>query len=174
MTARHFQRDFLPGDLIGFSRPSIRDWALQVGGLAFPYVWPFDIMGIAGLSNIGLVCHNQVYVDNWGVAEPVLDIPWSLDYITKLSWENIYAFPGRVWHIPLSRELYNHEAARLNRLVVSCVTDSEAGHSLDSTRFVALILANLGVLNRSKFVTPTGLYRYCVRHGSHLSRQLLK
>src|SRR5260370_83850 len=103
-------RKFRPGDIIGFSGNAWTSAFIQIVTYGCPW---------RSLSHVGIIGHHDDQLLEFESDENPL-LPCAIQGTIARGVqahdinEKIATYPGRVWHYPLSRELYDFEQRRLD------------------------------------------------------------
>lgn len=124
--------DIKSGDLIAVSGKGPISSLIQVATLSLPNVGPLGRWGLAGASHVGVV--SWAFPERSTSGAPLVYESTSFErpMCVRTGRENpkgvqahyldeIIAGGGDVWHYPLRRPLYDHEADRLLAFLESCL-----------------------------------------------------
>ncbi len=104
-----------PGDIIGFSGDAWSSAGIALASLGIPW-WSLSHVGIMGEHDGRLLLFESTTFDS----EPCfingkhIDGTQAHDLDTKIA-----RYPGKVWHYPLCRQLFDHERLRLNEFLAA-------------------------------------------------------
>lgn len=106
-----------PGDLIGFSGHGWLSNSINIATYGIPH-WGLSHVGIIGSYNGRLLLFESTTLNELPCEITGKPIKGSQahDLDTRVA-----SYRGRVWHYPLYRTLYDHEAQRLNEFLVDTI-----------------------------------------------------
>lgn len=179
--------DFKAGDLVGFSGNGVVSDVINIATFGAPR-WGLSHIGIIAPWSFGMVMFESTSLAPPGV-QCVIQRKW-VSGTQAHFLSDIKIRPGKIWHYPLSRDLYPEEERRLGRFLeaqigrpydmrgalrsggmvaraLNAVLRPEDLGQLFCSEFVAAAYGNLGILptaNASSY-SPNAFVRRCRRHG---------
>lgn len=175
------------GDLIGFSTPKLVSDFINVVTGGIPR-WNLSHIGIVAQYKDDLVLFESTTLN--AKNEHCIIAGKAVQGVQAHALEDVLQRPGRIWHYPLSRELYPHESLRLSWFLMHNVGREydlhgavQAGgfiprmaayflkgedlQQLFCSELSAAALSYVGVLptSNASFYSPNGFIRRCKRNG---------
>lgn len=113
-------RDFRPGDLIGFSGKAWTSAFIQCVTYGIPF-WSLSHVAIVGPHEDQTLLFES---DENPILKCSIRGTISKGVQAHSITEKVASYPGKVWHYPLSRQLYDFESKRLNEFLHSHIGNS--------------------------------------------------
>jgi hypothetical protein len=150
------------GDIIGVSGEGLTSAVINLGTFGLPRV---------GISHVGIVCHHgndALIYESTTLGRPPCVIQGKTVSGVQAHYLQDYVefVPGKIWHYPLRRELYNHEAARLGY-----VLDRQVGKAYDfggAIRSGGAVFRTLQACLRAEDLATI----FCSEYVAHALRQI--